>query len=130
MGTELARELLRCLKRWRDMNKLKRMCIAAIAKRLEEDHPSKKFARTSYRLFSGSQDELQCSHFAHELVAALESGGEAPDKSCSSSSLAGSSDDFGRFGGTSSFSKGKSLTGFHVRERVGNSINRLTRRIS
>jgi len=126
---DAARELMRCLKHWRDMNKLRRMCIAPIAKRLEEDHPSKRFARTAYRVFSGTNDVLRCDHLVQEMAVALnEACVDAKDSGVPTPVSEGSFTSNSSRSTTSS--RTKSVTGLHVRDTIRNSFKQMSRRVS
>lgn len=67
----LARKGLRLLRRWRKQPKFRRIVIAAIAKRLEADHPTMRFAQAFYRVFCSSGDKMRCEPFVQALNAAL-----------------------------------------------------------
>eukprot|EP00448_Togula_jolla_P004991 CAMPEP_0170604598 /NCGR_PEP_ID=MMETSP0224-20130122/19510_1 /TAXON_ID=285029 /ORGANISM="Togula jolla, Strain CCCM 725" /LENGTH=635 /DNA_ID=CAMNT_0010929515 /DNA_START=899 /DNA_END=2807 /DNA_ORIENTATION=- len=71
---DVAQRLLVSLKAWRKMPKLRRIAIAAIAKRLQGDHACLRFPETAFRLFNGNGKVLKTG----DLVKALhETLGEA-----------------------------------------------------
>merc|ERR1712113_761628 len=64
---ELAGFLLRSLRRWRRLNKLRRIVITAIAKRLEAHHPSQRLAKIMYCEFNPSSHRLRCDQLVQTL---------------------------------------------------------------
>lgn len=108
------------------MPKLRRIAIAAIAKRLEGQHDAHHLAETCYSLFSDSPDSLRCERFAQVLGGAL----SLPRCSCSSDSLDSKTPSSlpGMMTSPSrTFSRlpGGTLTGLHVRQRVKNTVKRI-----
>merc|ERR1719401_2852129 len=69
--SELALTLLDSLRRWRSTHKLRRIMIAAIAKKLESNHETNKMATTAFRLFSENSAALPTEDLVKELNAAL-----------------------------------------------------------
>lgn len=67
----LAHLLLRCLRRWRQTHKLRRIVIAAIAKRLEGDHETQCLANAAFHVFSDGKSSLKCRDFVEALNIAL-----------------------------------------------------------
>jgi len=63
--------LLRCLRRWRQTHKLRRIVIAAIAKRLEGDHETQCLANAAFHVFSDGKSSLKCRDFVEALNIAL-----------------------------------------------------------
>ncbi|CAK9087723.1 Calcium-dependent protein kinase 25 [Durusdinium trenchii] len=78
-AADYARATLRGLRRWRQHPFLRRMVMAGIAKRMEADHPARKFAEAAFQAFKGSQDQLR----KEQLVQALNGAfcGSPPDPS-------------------------------------------------
>mmetsp|Transcript_55959 Transcript_55959/g.175314 ORF Transcript_55959/g.175314 Transcript_55959/m.175314 type:complete len:622 (+) Transcript_55959:157-2022(+) len=143
---ELARGLLRCLKRWQRMPQLKRIAVAAIAKRLESDHPSQRTAQSIYRTFNPSGDKLRCDQLVFELDAALREALATPTEFASSYSqeevsevdspfpmnrdstgLSFSSERSASSSGSSSVKGNRTLTGLHVRRNIKAMVRRLSR---
>lgn len=118
----VASTLLQMLRKWRKLHKLRRICIAAIAKRLEGDHPSQQLAKAAFRHFSNSTapEVLSCEQLVQAMNDALT---EAPEDvqrlALPASGTSGSlRDDGNLFGPT----QGPTLTGFHVRQRFKNAV--------
>jgi len=131
--------LLRSLRRWRSMPKLRRIVIAAIARRLEGDCASRRMAEAVYTAFGGGDsDVLRCDRLAEVLSASLieantsfrsllagcrsgsgTSQGELPrdDRSASPWHSWASSR-------SPASATPHSITGLHVRRRVQNVVNR------
>merc|ERR1711920_1018120 len=75
------------LKRWKTSSKLRRICLASIAKKVETDNPSRRLAETVFRVFNTERDGLTCEQLAHALSDALvppSSSSHHPSKSISS----------------------------------------------
>jgi len=72
----LATVVLKSLRRWRKMPKLRRIAIAAMAKRLEASHDAHRLAETVYSFFSDTPDTLRCDRLVQVLVDVL--GGACP----------------------------------------------------
>jgi hypothetical protein len=68
---ELANGLFRSLRRWRQLSKLRRIAIAAVARRVEAHHPTQRLAQFIYRVFKDSSEVLLCSTLAHEMCSCL-----------------------------------------------------------
>jgi len=134
---EFALVVLRSMRHWRHMPKLRRIAIAAMAKRLEAQHDAQRVAESAYALFSGTSDTLRCEQLVQVLNGALcEStspmqvrepsmgarfslpSATAPTPA-SLSSASPASQDAGRL-------QGGSITGLHVRQRVRKALRRLT----
>lgn len=123
----LAMTMLRMLRKWRKLHKLRRICIAAIAKRLEGNHPSEQLAKAAFRLFSNSDapEVLSCEQLVHALNESLaDVCEESLAVPCCFQALAAESQ--GSLDSTdsrkgSSF-QGPTITGFHVRQRVKNVV--------
>jgi len=137
---EFALVALRSLRRWRQMPKLRRIAISALAKRLETQHDAQRVAEGAYALFSGTSETLRCGQLVQVLYGAL----------CETSSPENAARDVGpRFSLPSSIaptpaslstsaaspastdvrrlhSGGRSVTGLHVRQRVKKALRRIT----
>eukprot|EP00442_Polarella_glacialis_P017329 CAMPEP_0115165530 /NCGR_PEP_ID=MMETSP0227-20121206/73643_1 /TAXON_ID=89957 /ORGANISM="Polarella glacialis, Strain CCMP 1383" /LENGTH=887 /DNA_ID=CAMNT_0002578011 /DNA_START=120 /DNA_END=2783 /DNA_ORIENTATION=+ len=146
-----ARAVLRALRRWKPSHFLRRMALAGIAKRLEADNPSRKFAETAYQSFIGSHERLSCQLLVQELNCAL---CEVPSQQSvgSSTSTVGprsaellhpfqahaadtsrscKSSDSLRSGASMQFSPGgKTMTGLYVRQHMKHAIYRRLGRLS
>ncbi|CAE7533741.1 CPK2 [Symbiodinium natans] len=139
-SAELARTVLRSLRRWRQHPFLRRMVIAGIAKRMEADNPSRKFAETAYQAFKGSQDKLRNEQLVQVLNSAFCGSSPPPDASCSSLNTA-SNESFLQAGESvrttrsnsssgSAFSpSGRSVTGLYVRQHMKQSFRKFMRRL-
>ncbi|CAE7883471.1 gloB [Symbiodinium microadriaticum] len=137
---EFARAMLRSLRRWRQHPFLRRMVIAGIAKRMEADNPSRKFAETAYQAFKGSQDKLRNDQLVQVLNSAFCGSSPPPDASCSSQTTA-SNESFLQAGESvrttrsnssagSAFSPGgRSVTGLYVRQHMKQSFRKFMRRL-
>lgn len=136
-AADYARATLRGLRRWRQHPFLRRMVMAGIAKRMEADHPARKFAEAAFQAFKGSQDQLR----KEQLVQALNGAfcGSPPDPS-SCKSQTPSSESFLQGEGvrtTRSNSSvgsgvspsGKSVTGLYVRQHMKQSFRKFMRRL-
>lgn len=153
---ELARQLLRHLRRWRRIPFLRRISIAAVAKRLEAEHPTLRYAQIAYWAFNPSRDGLRCEQLVQALNTALceamatatppgaastspvptaEAGAVHPFQQAAKASAerptSSMSSDSLKSTGTSQSSpsnQGKlSLTGLHVRARIRAGLRRLSR---
>mmetsp|Transcript_67680 Transcript_67680/g.195628 ORF Transcript_67680/g.195628 Transcript_67680/m.195628 type:complete len:802 (-) Transcript_67680:84-2489(-) len=69
--SKLASIVLKSLRRWRKMPKLRRIAIAAVAKRLEAQHDAHRLAETVYTLFSDNSDVLRCDRLVMALSGSL-----------------------------------------------------------
>eukprot|EP00927_Polykrikos_kofoidii_P080169 TRINITY_DN7705_c0_g1_i1.p1 TRINITY_DN7705_c0_g1~~TRINITY_DN7705_c0_g1_i1.p1 ORF type:complete len:783 (-),score=122.34 TRINITY_DN7705_c0_g1_i1:224-2572(-) len=127
---EVAYELLHCLRTWKSLPKLRRMCIAAIAKRVEADHPSARLAQTSYRAFTRKAEVLTCEALVQALCDTLHLKAELEAKS------AGIGEDTGTrsFGSIlanytkeSSKKHGHTYSGLHMRQRFKGMVKRISR---
>lgn len=126
-GLQLARELMRHLRQWRRLPKLRRICIAAIAKRLESDHPAVFLAKAAYRLFSSNSEPevLRCEQLISAMSKALNSA-EAMQAGMERVYTSGTSDDtssMGSFNAEMSSPKkleGPTWSGVHLRQRCKN----------
>lgn len=141
---DVARELLNFLRRWKKMPKLKRMCIAAIAKRIEADHPSHRFAQSVHRIFSQGRDVLRCESMVRAMLDALR---EAAASEAASHDRTGSVCSSGQRTATSTVSEkslhsskswhssgsgtpapeGRTLTGLHMRQHMKRIVQRISR---
>jgi len=107
------------------MPKVRRIAIAAIAKRLEGQHDAHHLAETCYSLFSDSPDTLRCERLAQVLGSTLSCGCACSSESLGSktpSSLPGMMTSPSR---TFSRLPSGTLTGLHVRQRVKNTVKRI-----
>lgn len=68
---EYAVVLLRNLRTWRQMPKLRRIVISAIAKRLDAEHEMHRIGQGLYNLFGDTTSTLRCDALASSLAAAL-----------------------------------------------------------
>jgi len=139
-SVDLARAVVRCLRRWRQHPFIRRMVIAGIAKRMEADNPSRKFAETAYQAFKGSQDKLRNEQLVQVLNSAFCGSSPPPDASCSSQTTA-SNESFIQAGESvrttrsnsssgSAFSpSGRSVTGLYVRQHMKQSFRKFMRRL-
>jgi Ca2+-binding EF-hand superfamily protein/tRNA A-37 threonylcarbamoyl transferase component Bud32 len=75
---ELARVVLRSLRTWRGAPKLRRIVVAAIARRIEADHPSSRLAQMVYHTFSSKGDKLRCEELVNGLNVALSEAMTSP----------------------------------------------------
>lgn len=115
--------LLQMLRKWRKLHKLRRICIAAIAKRLEGDHPAQQMAKTAFRLFSSSTapEVLSCEQLVHAMSGALAgtlSDNLQPPALPSDETSESLQADVNSLG----VIPAPTLTGFHVRQRVRNAV--------
>ncbi|CAJ1374364.1 unnamed protein product [Effrenium voratum] len=137
-AAEYARATVRGLRRWRQHPFLRRMVMAGIAKRMEADNPSRKFAESAYQTFKGSQDKLRKEQLVQVLNMAF-CASPPPDASCSSQTTT-SNESFlqeqsvrtSRSNSSvgSGFSpSGRSVTGLYVRQHVKQGLRKFMRRL-
>jgi len=131
---ELARTLVRSLRRWRRFAKLKRIAIAAIAKRLEADHPSLRLAQAGYHAFNTKRDKLRCEELVHALNDALCEAMSTPaaapqDRESQPLDLLDGDTSSGSTGDGCSSSAPHTLTGLHVRRAVKGLVRHLSKRL-
>jgi len=132
---KLASVLLKNLRRWRKMPKLRRIAIAAVAKRLEAQHDAHRLAETVYTFFSDTPDMLRCDRLVQVLGGSL--GGPSvsdcfgmartPSRLSLPGMLLSPTADAARTPAASGYRRtgSGSLTGLRVRERLKNSLRRL-----
>lgn len=150
---DLARVMLRSLRRWKPQPFLRRMAIAGVAKRLEADNTHLRFADAAFHSFKGSAVKLTNDLLVQELNNALCDAMAAPLTTSSFSTSTpfhqhsidmihpfqaaeggrSSRSSASLTSGTSlgSFSPGalgsKTLTGLHVRQHVNHFFRKLGR---
>lgn len=120
---ELAHRLLRDLQRWRRLPKLRRLAIAAIARRLDADHPSMRLAQAAYQAFNTNHDKLRCSQLINALHSVLSEVMATTALPPASTPAAAEDADGTPRTQTSTF------TGLHVRQRVRGAIRRRFSRV-
>lgn len=119
----LASLLLKNLRRWRQMPKLRRIAIAAIAKRLDSQLDAHRLAETAYTFFSDTPDTLRCERLVQVLNSTLCGSCSSADLRHSPSSLPGMMASPSRT--FTRLNSGNSITGLHVRQRVKNTVKRI-----
>jgi len=126
---DLARLLLRCLRYWRKLPKLRRITIAAIAKRLEVEHPSHSLARSAHRNFNDSSNKLRCERFVQALNAALSqpAGGGDLCSSPTTKDLDLASFESSLSAAAPTAANSSSRTGLHIRQRFKHYMRRLSK---
>jgi len=129
---DFARLLLRSLRRWRRMPKLRRIALAAVGKRLEGQHDAKRVAEAVYALFGGDSSDALTSLRLVEVVNSALSGSLVVDPAQAPSVNLGSLP-----GMTLSLGSPRdeqpsvtrtpsgTITGLHVRSRVRAAMKRL-----
>lgn len=121
---QLARAVVQSLRRWRQFPKLKRIAMAAIAKRLEAEHPALRLAQAAYDVFSTSLDKLRCEEFIHALNGDLCEAMAAPGDSAASFGEA--PQPFQPLGSAAPTPEApQTRTGLHVRRAVKGMMGRL-----
>lgn len=123
---DLAEKLLNSLRRWKQMPKLRRISLAAIAKRLEASHPAQCLASLVYDSFKAASDaKLTCQELVRGL---LEESGLDTEDVVSWVTRAGSFHAGGAQCDPSDV--GKTLTGLHLRRRLMRFTHRIARATS
>jgi len=136
---DLATELLLSLRRWRQLPKLRRISIAAVARRLETDHKAQVLAKLMYNTFNDMSESMPCNRLVSGLATAINARTQSTsfDKYSAPSAekpLSSSAERlkprFADQGGQSSFgstlSDRNSVTGLFLRHRVRTSLRRVT----
>jgi len=118
---ELARVVLRSLRAWRGAPKLRRIVVAAIARRLEADHPSARLAQMVYHTFSSKGDKLRCEELVHGLNTALDEAMTSPNPALEQEASLEELDIAEQARGKGS----NSVTGLHVRRRLFGVLRKL-----
>jgi serine/threonine protein kinase len=133
-----AAALLASLRNWRRMPKLRRIAIAAIAKRLETQHDMHRIAQALYKLFGDNSCALRCDTLAQALKASLTDAvddtsneGPAVTKVPTTGSSSSNSPASKRallllrlVGPHGPASEQRSMTGLRVRERIRTAVHR------
>mmetsp|Transcript_11667 Transcript_11667/g.20661 ORF Transcript_11667/g.20661 Transcript_11667/m.20661 type:complete len:424 (+) Transcript_11667:1-1272(+) len=126
---DLARALLRSLRRWRAQPFLRRMVVAGIAKRLEADNPARQFAEATYQMFKGNADKMKNDLLVQILNDFLSGSDTSTSSTVSADAVV--SQEFQRqqsLGSTSSSPDGsRSVTGLYVRQHVKQAFRQLRR---
>lgn len=129
---ELARSMIRYLRRWKQQPWLRRMVLALIAKRIEPENPSRKLADSAFQTFKGSHDKLKVDALVEAINTALlhtprtEQALRSPGNEFQQNFQAGfrTSKSSSSLGSSVSFSPsdGHSVTGLHIRQRLKKAI--------
>jgi len=123
---ELAKAVLRNLRAWRGAPKLRRIFVAAIARRMEADHPSTRLAQMVYHTFSSSGDKLRCMDLVNGLNVALNEAMTSPplegeDPALEQGSLSPEDLDIAE----QARRTGSSVTGLQIRRRLFGVLRKL-----